>query len=73
MKRLRVRRRAILIPLSLTLMHQGKAKVQKSLLEEHISSLLVIKVLFSSLFFFMQLGKVLFIRIFQHAAAAFQV
>ena len=72
MNRLRVRRRAISIPLSLNLMHQGKAKVQKSLLVKHMPSLLLIKVLFSSLFFFMQSGKILFISIFHHAAAAFQ-
>jgi hypothetical protein len=46
--RLRVRRRAILIPLTLNLMHQGEAKVQKSLLVKHIPSLLLIKVLFPS-------------------------
>jgi len=53
-------------------MHQGKAKVQKSLLGKHMPSLLLIKVLFSSLFFFMQPAKVLFTSIFHHAAA-FQV
>ena len=52
-------------------MHQGKTKVQKSLVK-HIPSLLLIKVLFSSLFFFMQPAKVLFTSIFHHAAA-FQV
>ena len=50
--RLIVKRRATSIPLTLDLMHQGKAKVQKLLLVKHIASRLLIKVLFSSLFFF---------------------